>query len=148
MRRSINYIRGPWQLFLSSTYFTEGHIDLTWEAIGLLRGPVPEFLRKWIATCDITGLEVIKLEFILRLKTKRNDWLLCGHVQSSQLLRFILSLRLYSSFISSRPGGSGPPVPTLLIRPGTVTLSANPMKLSICKLIKSFGTISLLTECL
>ena len=27
---------------------------------------------------DRTGLEVIKLEFILRLKIKRNDWLLAG----------------------------------------------------------------------
>ena len=34
------------------------------------------------------GLEAIKLELILRLKIKRNDWLL------SQSLRFILSLRL------------------------------------------------------
>ena len=33
-------------------------------------------------------LEVIKLEYILRLKIKRNDWLPCGHVSaSSQSLR-------------------------------------------------------------
>ena len=70
-----------------------------------------------------SGLEVIKLEYILKLKIKRNDWLLvdtswvhsqtqnkaqwlaaCGHVStSSQSLRFILSLRMYSSFITSRP---------------------------------------------
>ena len=36
----------------------------------------------------------------LRLKIKCNDWLLA----SNQSLRFILSLRLYSSFITSRPG--------------------------------------------
>ena len=35
------------------------------------------------------GLEVIKLEYSLRLKIKRNDWLLA----SSQSLRFILSVR-------------------------------------------------------
>ena len=52
-----------------------------------------------------TGLEVIKLEFILKLKIKRNDWLLADMCpQSTKLLRFILSLRLYSSFITSRPG--------------------------------------------
>ena len=57
------------------------------------------------------GLKVIKLEFILKLKIKCNDWLLAdtlaarGHVSaSSQALHFILSLRLYSSFITSRPG--------------------------------------------
>ena len=46
------------------------------------------------------GLEVIKLEFILRLKIKHNDWLLAD--TSSQSLCFILSLRLYSSFITLR----------------------------------------------
>ena len=40
-----------------------------------------------------TGLEVIKLEFILRLKIKHNDWLPAD-----------TCLRLYSSFITSRPG--------------------------------------------
>ena len=40
----------------------------------------------------------MKLEFILKLKIKHNDWL--------QLLRFILRLRLYSSFITSRPGNN------------------------------------------
>ena len=40
------------------------------------------------------GLEVIKREFILRLR----------HVSAiSQSLRFILSLRMYSSFITLRP---------------------------------------------
>ena len=63
--------------------------------------------------------EVIKLEYSLRIKITRNDWLLsdtsqaqnkaqllaaCGHVSaSSQSLRFILSLRMNSSFITSRP---------------------------------------------
>ena len=50
------------------------------------------------------GLEVIKLEFILRLKIKRNDWLLADTSACSQSLHFILSLRLCSSFITSRPG--------------------------------------------
>ena len=40
-------------------------------------------------------LEVIKLEFILRLKVNSNDV-----SASSQSLRFILSLRLYLSFIT------------------------------------------------
>ena len=50
-----------------------------------------------------TGLEVIKLEFILRPKIKRNDWLLADTSTSSQSFRFILSLRMNSSFITSRP---------------------------------------------
>ena len=49
--------------------------------------------------------EVIQLDFILKLKIKRNDWLLDVSA-SSQSLRFILSLRLYSSFIISGPGDS------------------------------------------
>ena len=65
----------------------------------------------WSVNCDsgtswsnslvffIPGLEVIKLEFKIRLKIKRNDWLLA----SSQSLRFILSLKLYSGFITLRP---------------------------------------------
>ena len=63
------------------------------------------------------GLEVIKLEYSLRLRIKCNDWLLadtcpqaanhCAHVSaSSQSLRFIFSLRMNSSFITSRPGRS------------------------------------------
>ena len=46
-----------------------------------------------------SGLEIIKLEYSLKLKIKRNDWLLA----SSQSLRFILSLKMNSSFITSRP---------------------------------------------
>ena len=59
-----------------------------------------------------SGLEVIKLEFILRLKIKHNHWLLadtcaCGHISaSSQSLCFILSLKMYSGFITLRPGTS------------------------------------------
>ena len=49
------------------------------------------------------GLEVIKLEYSLRLKIKRNDWMLADTSASSQSLRFILSLRMNSSFITSRP---------------------------------------------
>ena len=80
-----------------------------------------------IVSCKIDGqpgLKVIKLEFILRLKIKRNDWLLRTYVRkqpitalyfeshvsaSSQSLRFTLSEtgaseaydRDYASFISS-----------------------------------------------
>ena len=44
------------------------------------------------------GLEVIKLEY--RLNIKPNDWLLADTRQS---LHFVLSLRINSSFITSRP---------------------------------------------
>ena len=50
------------------------------------------------------GLEVIKLEFILTHKIKRNDWQLADTSASSKSLRIILSMRLYSSCITSRPG--------------------------------------------
>ena len=50
------------------------------------------------------GLEVIKLECSLKLIIKRIDWLLADTCpQFSQSLRFILSLRMNSSFITSRP---------------------------------------------
>ena len=57
-----------------------------------------------------TGLKVIKLGYSLRLKIKRNDWLLADNYlqaelsASSQSLSFILSLRINSNFITSRPG--------------------------------------------
>ena len=47
-----------------------------------------------------SGLEVIKLGYSLKLKIKHNDWL----SKSSQSLLFILSLRMSSSFVTSRPG--------------------------------------------
>ena len=50
-----------------------------------------------------SGLEVIKLECILKLKIKRNKLAACGHA-SSQSLRFILSLRMNLSFITLGPG--------------------------------------------
>ena len=54
---------------------------------------------------NLTGLEAIKLEYSLRLKIKRNDLLLADmRPQAGQSLRFILSLRMNSSFITSRPG--------------------------------------------
>ena len=46
------------------------------------------------------GLEVVKFEYSLKLKIKCTDWL----PASSQSLHFILSLRINSSFITSRPG--------------------------------------------
>ena len=51
------------------------------------------------------SLEVIKLEFILKLKINCTDWQLADMclVHSSQSLSFILSLRLKQSFITPRP---------------------------------------------
>ena len=66
----------------------------------------------WFVIATLPGLEVIKLEFILRLKIKRNDWLL-GDVSasikikgndwlivsaSSQSLRYILSLTVLNFY--------------------------------------------------
>ena len=54
-----------------------------------------------LAEDERAGLEVIKLEFILKLKYST----MIGCLRtSSQILRFILSLKLYSSFITLRPG--------------------------------------------
>ena len=63
------------------------------------------FLNIKTKSTSLQSLEVVKLRFILKLKIKRNeikrnDWLLA----SSQSLCFVLSLRLYSSFITSGPG--------------------------------------------
>ena len=49
-------------------------------------------------------LHCIKLEYSFRLKIKCNDWLLAAKQPSSQSLCFFLSLRLYSSSLTSRPG--------------------------------------------
>ena len=52
----------------------------------------------------IPGLEVIKLEFILRHKIKRNDWLFADTCpQAANHYALFRSLSLYSSFITSRP---------------------------------------------
>ena len=49
------------------------------------------------------SLVVIKLEFIDKLTIKCNDWLLADKcVRKQPIMRFILSLRLYSSFITSK----------------------------------------------
>ena len=56
-----------------------------------------------IKSTSRSGLKVIKLEYILRLKIKRNDWLIADTCLSSQSLHFILSLRMNSRFITSRP---------------------------------------------
>ena len=45
-------------------------------------------------------LEVIKLEFILKLKIKRNDWL---RVRKQPIIAPFFSLSLFSSFRTSRP---------------------------------------------
>ena len=51
-----------------------------------------------------SGLKVIKLEFIFKLKIKYQRLADGGHAYtSSQSLHFILSLRLYSGFITLRP---------------------------------------------
>ena len=47
------------------------------------------------------GLEVIKLDYILRLKIKRNDWLLADKCVPKQPIIIVLYL---SSFITTRPG--------------------------------------------
>ena len=53
----------------------------------------------------LSGLKVIKHEYSLRLNKKVQGLAACGHLSaSSQSLRFILSLRMNSSFITSRPG--------------------------------------------
>ena len=41
------------------------------------------------------GLEVIKLEFILKLKIKRNDWCLRTRVRKQSIIALFLSLRMY-----------------------------------------------------
>ena len=58
----------------------------------------------FVVTCNKIRSEVIKLEFILKLKIKRNNGLLVDVSTSSPLLRFILSLRMNSSFIATGPG--------------------------------------------
>ena len=45
-------------------------------------------------------LEVIKLEFILRLKIKRNDWM---RVRKQPIIALYFESEPYSSFITSRP---------------------------------------------
>ena len=53
----------------------------------------------------ISGLEVIKLEYSLRLKFKCNDWLLALADMCPQAANHCaLSPRMNSSFITSRPG--------------------------------------------
>ena len=75
-----------------------------WE--GLELGPSFVLVQSVISSCVIILLKpaptVINLEYSLKLKIKRNGWLLAD--TSSQSLRFILSLRLNSSFITSGPG--------------------------------------------
>ena len=87
-----------------------------------------------ISQSSTPGLEVIKLEFILKLKIKCNDWLLACHVfASGQSLRFFAfetELKFYDleANISVKkptytceilgcmvfaPGSPGPPVPSL-----------------------------------
>ena len=44
----------------------------------------------------------LKLEFILRLKIKRNDWLLC--VRKQQIIALYFESETYSSVITSRLG--------------------------------------------
>ena len=48
-------------------------------------------LERASSTKDRQGLEVIKPEYSLKLKIKRNDWLLADVSASSQSLSFILS---------------------------------------------------------
>ena len=66
------------------------------------------------------GLEVEKLEY--KLKIKRNDWLFADTSANSQSLRFILSLSLYLSFITSRPVSIS--IFSILTNYGTIQLVA------------------------
>ena len=62
-------------------------------------------LESWM-TFTLPGLKVIKLEYILRLKIKRNDWLIVDTCpQAANHYALFLSLRMNSSFINLRPGG-------------------------------------------
>ena len=62
-----------------------------------------QHVAMWLALF-IPGLDVIKLEFHSQTQNKAQWLVACGHVSASnQSLRFILSLRLCSSFITSRP---------------------------------------------
>ena len=67
------------------------------------RKPILQTNNKGPDSLAFSGPEVIKLEFILSLTQNKVKWLAaCGHVSaSSQSLHFILSWRLYSSFITS-----------------------------------------------
>ena len=49
-------------------------------------GSVPVFLRKPIATLDFPGLEVIKLEYSLKLKIKLNDGCLRTHLRKQPII--------------------------------------------------------------
>ena len=51
-----------------------------------------------------TGLEVINLEYSLRLKIKRNDWLLAGKCPQAANHSVFFSMRMNLSFITSTPG--------------------------------------------
>ena len=54
-----------------------------------------------------TGLKVIKLEFILKLKIKHSGWLLAYTCrQAANHCTYILSLRMNLSFINSGPGNA------------------------------------------
>ena len=63
---------------------------------------IVNLVEKLLRNNKRANLKVIKLEYILKLKIKRNNWLLA----SSQSLCFILSIRMYSSFITSRRSDS------------------------------------------
>ena len=67
---------------------------------------VPRSGVAWVGLISVIvefpGVEVIKLEFIFKLKIKRNDWLLADTCPQAANHCIYLSLRLYSSFITSR----------------------------------------------
>ena len=61
-----------------------------------------------LALCEsahdqVPGLEVIKLEYILRIKIKRYDWLLADMCPQAANHCAFLSLTMNSSFITARP---------------------------------------------
>ena len=74
----------------------------------LINGPAHEILVPIILPSNEgSGLEVIKLEYSLKLKIKHNDWLLVAPcLQAANHCALFLSLKMNSSFITSRPGKS------------------------------------------
>ena len=53
-----------------------------WRGWSSIKHTVTCFFAR-LKLCAISGLEVIKLEYILRLKIKRNDWLLVDTCQQA-----------------------------------------------------------------
>ena len=72
-------------------------LELSYKEIAMLKCVVLTFAGRF-TTGKVSGLEVRKLEYSLRLKIKPNV------SASSQSLGFNFNLRMNSSFITTRPG--------------------------------------------